>query len=296
MSLKEPSAKATSILVVDDREENIIALEAVLEPLRCRLVTASSGREALRLLLEEQFAVILLDVQMPGMDGFETASYIRDHHRTRTIPIIFVSAVSTGTEHVFRGYEAGAVDYIVKPIDPVAIRSKVRVFVELYERGEEIRRQAEVIRQRELERTRREAERRRHRRTALLASLSTALEQRTDVRGRIEQLVRSCVPAFAEFAVAESFGPDGTTVAVAAANPREQRAFRELLPHGGRLRPTIAETGATGTDPLVESPVSRSVWVSALPSMLAEASWERLQPSALIVVPLMLEGRPLGRL
>ncbi len=129
------SGKA-GILIVDDRVENLRALEAVLEPLGCRIVTACSGRDALKLLLEEQFAVILLDVQMPEMDGFETASYIRDRHRTRAIPIIFLSAVSTSADHVFRGYEAGAVDYIVKPIDPVAIRSKVRVFLELYERGE----------------------------------------------------------------------------------------------------------------------------------------------------------------
>jgi len=142
-----PSEPA-SILVVDDRPENLTALAAVLEPLDCPVVTATSGPEALKLMLDRQFAVILLDVFMPDMDGFEVASYIRRRHRTSATPIIFLSAVSTSAEHVFRGYETGAVDYIIKPFDPVAIRSKVRVFIELNQRGEEIRRQAELLRQR----------------------------------------------------------------------------------------------------------------------------------------------------
>src|SRR5215469_12221026 len=102
------TANPSRILVVDDRPENLRAIEAVLEPLDCEIVTAGSGAEALRLLLDQTFAVILLDVQMPDMDGLETASLIRDRKRTRQIPIIFVSAVSTSTEHVFRGYETGA--------------------------------------------------------------------------------------------------------------------------------------------------------------------------------------------
>jgi CheY-like chemotaxis protein len=103
MDATPTTVEETNILVVDDRRENLDALTALLEPLGCRIVTANSGREALRLLLSERYAVILLDVQMPEMDGFETASYIRDRHRTRTIPIIFLSAVSTNAEHVFRG-------------------------------------------------------------------------------------------------------------------------------------------------------------------------------------------------
>ena len=114
-------AEPASILVVDDRPENLTALEAVLEPLGCPIVTATSGSAALKLMLERQFAVILLDVFMPDMDGFEVASYIRSRHRTSATPIIFLSAVSTSAEHVFRGYETGAVDYIIKPFDPVAI-------------------------------------------------------------------------------------------------------------------------------------------------------------------------------
>jgi PAS domain S-box-containing protein len=128
-----------SVLLVDDRPENLLALTAVLEPLEVRLVTAESGEEALRALLGEDFAVVLLDVQMPGMDGFETAGYIRGRERSARTPIIFLTAVSTDISQVMRGYEAGAVDYVLKPFDPVVLRSKVAVFAELerHRRGRE---------------------------------------------------------------------------------------------------------------------------------------------------------------
>jgi PAS domain S-box-containing protein len=128
-----------SVLLVDDRPENLLALTAVLEPLDVRLITAESGEEALRALLAEDFAVVLLDVQMPGMDGFETAGYIRGRERSAMTPIIFLTAVSTDISQVLRGYEAGAVDYVLKPFDPVVLRSKVAVFAELerHRRGRE---------------------------------------------------------------------------------------------------------------------------------------------------------------
>src|SRR3954453_2692220 len=125
--------RQASVLLVDDQPENLVALSAVLEPLGQDLVHASSGEEALKLLLKQEFALILLDVQMPGPDGFETAALIKQRERTRHIPIIFVTAVSKDTEHVFRGYSEGAVDYLLKPYDPAVLRSKVAVFVELYE-------------------------------------------------------------------------------------------------------------------------------------------------------------------
>ena len=125
----------SAVLLVDDRDENLLALQAVLAPTGCRLVSARSGDEALRALLKDDFAVILLDVQMPGLDGFQTAELIRARERTRSVPIIFVTAISKEPHHVFRGYEAGAVDYLFKPLDPVVLRSKVEVFVASYERG-----------------------------------------------------------------------------------------------------------------------------------------------------------------
>ena len=125
----------TAILLVDDHDENLLALEAILEPTGYRLVKARSGKEALRAVLREDFAAILLDVQMPGLDGFQTAELIRTRERTRGVPIIFVTAISKAPENVFRGYHAGAVDYLFKPVDAVVLRSKVEVFGELYERG-----------------------------------------------------------------------------------------------------------------------------------------------------------------
>lgn len=128
-----------SVLLVDDRRENLVALEATLAPLDCELVTATSGAEALRHLLDGDFAVILLDVQMPDLDGFETAGYVKQRERTRDIPIIFVTAISKEREHVFRGYEAGAVDYLFKPYDPELLRSKVAVFIDLWRANHALR-------------------------------------------------------------------------------------------------------------------------------------------------------------
>jgi CheY-like chemotaxis protein len=134
------------ILLVDDRRENLVALEAILSSLNQVLVTVQSGEEALKALLVDEFAVILLDVVMPGMDGFETASHIKRRPKTRDVPIIFLTAASAEPDHAFRGYAAGAVDYISKPFDPWVLRAKVAVFVELYVKNRQLREQAELLR------------------------------------------------------------------------------------------------------------------------------------------------------
>ncbi|WP_431037222.1 response regulator [Streptomyces sp. P6-2-1] len=134
------------ILLVDDRPENLLALEAILSALDQTLVRASSGEEALKALLTDDFAVILLDVQMPGMDGFETAAHIKRRERTRDIPIIFLTAINHGPHHTFRGYAAGAVDYISKPFDPWVLRAKVSVFVDLYKKNCKLKDQAALLR------------------------------------------------------------------------------------------------------------------------------------------------------
>jgi signal transduction histidine kinase len=123
---------SAAILIVDDVPANLLAIEAVLQPLGQRLVSARSGEEALKALLDEEFAVILLDVTMPGMDGFETAQIIRDRSKTRSVPIIFLTAAHANDQFVMRAYERGAVDYLTKPFDPEILRAKVGVFVELY--------------------------------------------------------------------------------------------------------------------------------------------------------------------
>lgn len=156
----------SKILLVDDRKENLVALAAVLEPLGQELVLASSGLEALKSVLTDDFAVILLDVQMPDMDGFETATLIRQREKSRYIPIIFVTAINTEDRYAFRGYQSGAVDYLPKPIDSDVLRSKVTVFVELHQQAQQIKRQAEELHQaqlREVEQARLEAERERER-------------------------------------------------------------------------------------------------------------------------------------
>ena len=140
-----------NILMVDDSPTNLLALEAILAAPDRNLVRAASGDEALRYLLDTDVAVILLDVYMPGIDGLETAALIRGREKSRDIPIIFLTADSTGNRHIARGYSLGAVDYILKPIDPDILRSKVAVFVELFKKTEEIKRQAELLHEKNIE-------------------------------------------------------------------------------------------------------------------------------------------------
>jgi PAS domain S-box-containing protein len=134
------------ILLVDDRRENRIALLAVLEPLRVDVVEADSGEAALREVLSRDFAVILLDVQMPGIDGLETAELIKARERSRDVPIIFLTAAEADVTQVFAGYEAGAVDYLLKPFDPLVLRSKVKVFADLDRQRRELARSTELAR------------------------------------------------------------------------------------------------------------------------------------------------------
>src|SRR5438128_5668953 len=136
-----------SILIVDDSRDKLVALESILVDLRVNIVKARSGKEALRRLLAEDFAVVLLDVRMPGMDGFETATLIRERSKTAHTPIIFITAFGDET-HVARGYSLKAVDYILTPVVPDVLRTKVSVFVELFRATMEVKRQEDTLRQR----------------------------------------------------------------------------------------------------------------------------------------------------
>src|SRR5690349_13531380 len=146
-ALAEPEATETPelerprVLLVDDDERNLLAVSSILDDLG-EVVAARSGEEALRHLLKGEFAVILLDVYMPGMDGYETAQIIRTRDQTKGIPIVFLSAVNKEAEHQLRGYAMGAVDYVFKPVDPVILRSKVAVFVDLFAKTKEVERKA----------------------------------------------------------------------------------------------------------------------------------------------------------
>jgi CheY-like chemotaxis protein len=139
-------AEKANILLVDDRAENIVALEAILSSLNQTLVPARSGDAALKALLSDEFAVILLDVLMPGMDGFETAAHIKRRPKTRDVPIIFLTARNAEPDYAFRSYSAGAVDYIAKPFDPWVLRAKVSVFVDLYTKSRQLSDQATMLR------------------------------------------------------------------------------------------------------------------------------------------------------
>ena len=147
-----PKTETVKVLVVDDHPENLVALRAILEKLDCQVMEAMSGADALALILKHNFSVILLDVMMPLMDGFETARFIRDRKASRETPIIFLTANGGDSEFVSKGYSEGAVDYLVKPIDPGIVKAKVAVFIELFRRQQRILRQEEELREAERER------------------------------------------------------------------------------------------------------------------------------------------------
>src|SRR3954471_13045697 len=181
--ISEDAAERPRVLLVDDDERNLLAVSSILDDLG-EVVLARSGEEALRHLLKGEFAVILLDVYMPGMDGYETAQIIRSRDQTKGIPILFLSAVNKEAEHLLRGYAMGAVDYVFKPVDPLVLRSKVAVFVDLFAKSKEVERKArheqalldQMLRV-NAERLRAEQELRRveHRQAAIIQSLPMVL-------------------------------------------------------------------------------------------------------------------------
>jgi signal transduction histidine kinase len=144
-SQHEEDIDKVNILLVDDQPANLVAMEAMLQSLGQNLVKAESGREALKWLLTHEFAVILLDVKMPEMDGFETAELIRQREKSRHTPILFLTAGDNSQTQAFRGYAVGAVDYLIKPVEPEFVRSKVAVFVELAKKNALLRRQTELL-------------------------------------------------------------------------------------------------------------------------------------------------------
>lgn len=134
------NGERASILLVDDMEDNLIALEAVLGSLNEPLVRARSGEEAMKALLRQRFAVVLLDIRMPGMDGFETAANIKRLDQTKDVPIIFLTGTNADAGYAFRGYATGAADYLTKPFDPWVLRAKVTVFLDLHRKNRQLER------------------------------------------------------------------------------------------------------------------------------------------------------------
>src|SRR3954453_5412779 len=230
-STKEPAEEKVSILIVDDRHDKMLAYETILADLNENVVCARSGKEALRCLLQQDFAVILLDVNMPIMDGFETAMMIRQRPRSQTTPIIFISAVNDTETHVSRGYSIGAVDYILTPVVPEILRAKIAVFVDLFKKTEQVKRQAEerekLIRE---QAARAEAEARQER-LAFLADASNVLASSLDYDETLRSLATLVVPRVADFCIVNAMDEDGQIrqVAIAHRDPANDEAMHKLI-------------------------------------------------------------------
>jgi signal transduction histidine kinase/response regulator RpfG family c-di-GMP phosphodiesterase len=295
---KDGADEKVNILIVDDRPDKLLAHEVLLEELDQNLVKATSGKEALRCLLKQEFAVILLDVNMPEMDGFETASLIRQRPRTETTPIIFISAVNDTENHVSRGYSLGAVDYILTPVVPEILRAKIMVFVDLFKKTEQIKRQAEereeFIR---AQAARREAEARQER-LAFLAEASNVLAGSLDYQETFQNLARLVVPRLADFCIVDIADDNGQLrqVAVAHDNAKEEGKLHQLQEHYPAT--LAAKHGGTRVFQTGKSEMCCEVTEEVLQEMF-EYEKDRtlirdLRPTSYIAVPLRARDRVLG--
>ncbi|MDB6077410.1 MAG: hypothetical protein JWO82_1157, partial [Akkermansiaceae bacterium] len=287
--------QTASILLVDDRPDKLLALETVLERLNQNLVKVRSGDEALRQLLRQDFAVILLDVNMPGMDGFETASMIRQRQRSEATPIIFISAINDAENHVSRGYSLGAVDYILSPVVPEILRAKVSAFVDLYLKTEQVKRQAEEhaqLLQEQAARARAEAEKER---MVFIAEAGNVLAGSLDYEQTFTNLARLVVPRLAEFCLIDRIDDAGNLhqVAVAHRDPAKEDLLRQIRypeasePTHGAFRVYQMAT------PFVENRVDAKIISELLPEK-DRTIINLLEPSSFAAVPMMARGRVIG--
>jgi signal transduction histidine kinase/DNA-binding response OmpR family regulator len=297
-SPKEPAEEKVSILIVDDRHDKMLAYEAILSDLQENIVCARSGKEALRCLLKQDFAVILLDVNMPVMDGFETAALIRQRPRSETTPIIFISAVNDTDTHVSRGYSIGAVDYILTPVVPEILRAKIAVFVDLFKKTEQVKRQAEERGKLILEQAARADAEARQERLAFLADASNVLAGSLDYEETFRNLAALVVPRVADFCLVLAVDDDGQMrrVAVAHRDPAEVPAMQRLIDEfppsataekGGAY---VLKTGKSQMVCDVHNGELREVFTEK-----ADRDWIRsLSAKSFIAVPLRAHDRVLG--
>jgi signal transduction histidine kinase/DNA-binding response OmpR family regulator len=298
-----------NILLVDDRVENLLALESILGDLGHNLVMAHSGVEALKYLLQQDFAVILLDVQMPGLDGFETAELIRGRERSQHTPIIFLTALDRSESRIFKGYAVGAVDFLFKPFMPHVLRSKVGVFVDLFRKTQTVQRQAEELEQRVRERTadltranealQAEIVERTRAEAALhfLAEASRLLANSLDYETTLQSVAQLTVPILADWCAVDILQEDDSIRELVAhidpAKVETTRAVRfryptnPLTPHGV---PHVLHTG--------QPELLTSIDDTLLMSIAKDADHlERLRAQGFcsyMCVPLQARGRTLG--
>src|SRR5947199_8468073 len=224
--MAEASEEKVNILIVDDRPDKLLTYDVMLAELNENIVRANSGREALRWLLRQDFAVILLDVNVPEMDGVETAALIRQRPRSETTPIIFVSAVNDNVKYISRGYSLGAVDYMLTPVVPEILRAKVGVFVDLFRKTEQVKRQAEERAKLIREQAARAETEAQQKRFAFLADASKMLALSLDSQETFQTLARLIVPRLADFCLID-IADDGELQHVALA-PEEEPRLRQL--------------------------------------------------------------------
>jgi CheY-like chemotaxis protein len=278
-----------NILIVDDVPDKVLAIEATLAELGQNIVKATSGREALRCLLKDDFAVILLDVHMPEMDGFETAALIRKRRRSEHTPIIFVTAFNDDT-HISKGYSLGAVDYISAPVDPDVLRTKVRVFVDLFQKTETIRHQAAHRVQLAREQAARQAAEKAMRRSALLAEASRLLSRSLDFDTTLATLREAVVPALADACQLVLHDPAGgywfapsESSTIAGKDPSSSSHAR-IATVAGKLGQTVRDAIDVGHAQPIDSDAVRGA-----PDLDPKRQW-----SNVIVVPLNAGDAPLG--
>jgi signal transduction histidine kinase/DNA-binding response OmpR family regulator len=291
-------ADKVDLLIVDDVQDKLLVLESILDGVGARINTARSGEEALRRVLERDFAVILLDVNMPGMDGFETAALIRKRRKSAHTPIIFLTAFADEI-HAHRGYSLGAVDYILTPVVPDVLRTKVRVFVELSQMARQIKRQADERIALAQEQAARAAAEEATRRSAFLAEASKILAAASlDTAATLRGLLRILVPALGDLGALTLLDPTGSQ------RPPELTwidssgtRHTDSLPASARLHPELAaaitqvlDTGESRLLPKVsggQAVAAEQTAANALPS---------LELTAAVVLPLLGRGRILGAL
>jgi signal transduction histidine kinase/DNA-binding response OmpR family regulator len=295
-----PANDKVNILVVDDLPEKILVMETILGELGENIVAAQSGEEALRLILRYEFAVILLDVNMPGMDGFETAAFIRRRKKSAYTPIIFITAFADEM-HTAQGYSLGAVDYILSPVVPEVLRTKVKVFVELSRMTQQVKRQAEERVALASEQAARATAEEATRRSSFLAEAGKVLSSSLDFRATLRGLARLVVPFLADLGavteVDEQGQPCGTEVAWAGPDQEVHRAGcvgRDGLT--GPLDDAVRQALAEGNTTLLSEPGN---WT---PLAAEAASGQNGKPPSAgdfpvrqtLALPLLARGRTLG--